>query len=152
MKAPQKPRARRTRKAGSLPRRLTAGTTIPYVGRRCIATAHSGKPCGSPPLHGKKKCRFHLYPKVASEMGARGGRRRAIFNPDGLEPFAAPKSAGDLLHLMAQTIVEVRSGKVDPRVANSISYLGAGFLKAVELVDLEARLAALEKQRVGAEE
>jgi hypothetical protein len=53
---------------------------------------------------------------------------------------------------MAQTIVEVRSGKVDPRVANSISYLGAGFLKAVELVDLEARLAALEKQRVGAEE
>ena len=62
------------------------------------------------------------------------------------------RSAGDLLHLMAQTIVEVRSGKVDPRVANSISYLGAGFLKAVELVDLEARLAALEKQRVGAEE
>jgi hypothetical protein len=88
----------------------------------------------------------------ASELGAKGGRRRAIFNPDGLERFAAPKNAGDLLLLMAQTIVEVRSGKVDPKVANSISYLGTGFLKAFELVDLEARLAALEKQRLGAQE
>jgi len=36
------------------------------------------------------------------------------------------------------------SGKLDPKLANSISYLGTGFLRALEVSDLEARLAALE--------
>jgi hypothetical protein len=31
-------------------------------------------------------------------------------------------------------------------LANSISYLGAGFLRAIELADIEARLAELERQ------
>jgi len=149
----EKPRkASRAPRVDLRPRRLTPVGVPPHVGKRCIATAHSGEQCKSPPLRGKKKCRFHLHPEAAREMGARGGRRRAIFNPDGLEPFAAPKNASDLLLLMAQTIVEVRSAKIDPRVANSISYLGAGFLKAVELVDLDNRLKALEGRGDAAEE
>jgi hypothetical protein len=46
--------------------------------------------------------------------------------------------------LLAQSIVEIRSGKLDPKLANSISYLGTGFLRALEVSDLETRLAALE--------
>ena len=82
-------------------------------------------------------------------MGARGGRRRAIYNPEGLEPFTAPKNASDLRDVLAWSIVEIRGGKLDPKLANSISYLGAGFLKALEFSDLEARLTALEKRHAG---
>ena len=81
---------------------------------------------------------------TARLLGARGGRRRAIFNPDGLEPLAAPKDAADLLVLLAQTIVEVRSGRLEPRVANSLSYVASAFMAALETADLEARLRALE--------
>jgi hypothetical protein len=97
-------------------------------------------------MTGKKKCLFHTGDNAAA-LGARGGRRRAIFNPEGLEPFTAPKNAGNLRDLLAWSIVEIREGKLDPKLANSISYLGAGFLKALEFSDLEARLAALEKHR-----
>jgi hypothetical protein len=139
--------AKRGRKARvSVPRRLTPVGVPLRVGKQCIATARSGEPCKSPPLRGKKKCRFHLYPAEAALMGAKGGRRRAIFNPANLEPFAAPKTAGDLLRLLAQTIVEVRSGRLDPKVANSIAYLAGGLANTLELVEYGARLDALESK------
>ena len=58
--------------------------------------------------------------------------------------FPAPKSAGDLVGLLAQTIVEVRSGLLEPRVANSLSYVAAAFMSALETADLDTRLRALE--------
>jgi len=45
---------------------------------------------------------------------------------------------------LAQSIIEIRNGKLEPKVANSISYLGTGFLRAVEVSDLETRILALE--------
>ncbi len=78
-------------------------------------------------------------------MGSRGGRRRAIFTPDDLKEMAPPKSADDLLKFLAQLMIEVRCGKLDPRVANSISFLGTGFLRALEVSELERRLSALER-------
>jgi hypothetical protein len=85
----------------------------------------------------------------AKLLGARGGRRRAIYNPEGLEPFTAPKNASDMVRLFAQTVVEVRSGRLDPRVANSVAILGTGFLNALEGAELEARLAVLEARDAG---
>jgi len=97
-------------------------------------------------MHGKKKCLFHLG-NNARELGARGGRRRAVFNPTNLEPFAAPKNAMDLLVMLSQTIVEVRAAKLDPKTANAIAYLGTSFLRAIEIADLDARLKTLEAKR-----
>jgi hypothetical protein len=51
-------------------------------------------------------------------------------NPEGLNDFPAPKSAADLRDTMAQSIVELRTGKLDPKVANALGYLGAGYLRA----------------------
>lgn len=61
--------------------------------------------------------------------------------------MAAPKSAEDIRDLLAQTIVDTREGKLDRKRANAISYLSAGYLRALEVVDLEARLEALERQQ-----
>ena len=42
--------------------------------------------------------------------------------------------------LLAQSIIEIRAGLLDPKLANSISYLGAGFLRALEVADLASQL------------
>jgi len=108
----------------------------------CCAKTKAGKPCGAPAAEGNNQCVMHSG--RAAELGSKGGRRRAVYNPDGLKEFPAPKSAANLRELLAQSIIEIRTGKLDPKLANSISYLGAGFLRALEVADLENRLLALE--------
>jgi hypothetical protein len=48
-----------------------------------------------------------------------------------------------------QTITEIRSGRLDPKIANAPGYLGASYPRAVEVSDVQERLKALESsQRV----
>jgi hypothetical protein len=100
-------------------------------------------------LAGQKHCALHAEPGRSAELGSRGGRRRAIYNPDNLKDFAAPKTAADLRDLLAESIIEIRSGKLDPRVANALGYLGASYLRALEVADIESRLDALEASQRG---
>jgi hypothetical protein len=58
----------------------------------------------------------------------------------------APKTAADLRELFAQSILEIRKGDLEPRSANAIAYLGAGFLRALEASELEERLVMMEVQ------
>ena len=125
--------------------RLAGSKKVLRPRERCRARAASGDPCKAPPLYGTKHCAFHTK-GVAVLCGQRGGRRRAIFNPDGLEPMKAPTNPGELLLLLSQTIVEVRSAKIDNRTANSIAQLGTSFLRAVEVADMDARLRTLEQR------
>lgn len=111
---------------------------------QCQKKKRDGKRCRARARSGHKYCALHAEPGKAAELGSKGGRRRAVYSPDGLQEFTAPKSAADLRDLLAQSIIEIRTGKLDPKLANSISYLGAGFLRALEVSDLEARLLALE--------
>ncbi len=111
---------------------------------RCREKNKEGKPCGAPALEGADHCVMHSG--RAAELGSKGGRRRTVYSPDGLKEFAAPRSAADLRDLLAQSIIEIRAGKLDPKLANSISYLGAGFLRALEVSDLETRLQTLEER------
>ena len=112
---------------------------------QCKATTSSGEPCKAKP-HKEGLCFFHSDPKKAAELGRKGGRRRAVYSPDSLREFTAPKSAADLRDVLAQSIIEIRTGQLDPKLANSISYLGAGFLRALEVSDLETRLQTLEER------
>jgi hypothetical protein len=96
-------------------------------------------------MHGTKYCPLHT-PGIASKLGQRGGRRRAVFNPEALEPLPPPKDAGDLLRLALQTLVEVRAAKIEVNVANCILYGIKVASDALELSDLDARLRALEQR------
>jgi len=109
---------------------------------KCHALNKAGKSCGAPAAEGTDRCVMHSG--RAAELGSKGGRRRVINSPDGLKDFAPPRTAADLRDLIAQSIIEIRTGKLDPKMANSISYLGTGFLRALEVSDLETRLRALE--------
>lgn len=142
--------ARRALKAKRLPPRLAPAAVTRAEGKRCVAMARSGERCKSAPLHGKKRCAFHSG-DTAKVLGARGGRRRAIFNPDGLEPFSAPKDVSDLLRLVMQTVVEVRAAKLDTKTATAIFY-GCGVGRSIlETSDLDARLKALEERHESVE-
>jgi len=52
-------------------------------------------------------------PGRAAVLGTKGGRRRNIYNPDGLKQFATPKSAAELRDLLVESIIEIRAGKLD---------------------------------------
>ena len=111
---------------------------------KCRAKNKAGQPCGAPAVGETDRCLMHSG--KAAELGSKGGRRRSVFSPEQLKDFAPPNSAADLRALLAESIIEIRSGKLDPKLANSISYLGIGFLRALEVSDIERRLAALEVQ------
>ncbi|MGP0021169.1 MAG: hypothetical protein ACLPHP_21540 [Candidatus Sulfotelmatobacter sp.] len=67
-----------------------------------------------------------------------------MFSACNLREFEAPKTAADLRDLLAESIVEIRAGKLDPRIANALGYLGASYLRALEVSDVKSRLDALE--------
>jgi len=100
---------------------------------KCQAKNSAGEPCGAPVVRGKKRCIMHSG--RAAELGSKGGRRRAVYNPENLKPILPPRTVGDVKDLFAQLIVDVRAGKIDPKLANSISYLGLNFLRTLEAVD-----------------
>jgi hypothetical protein len=111
---------------------------------QCRHKKRDGKRCGAPALTGQTRCAMHAQPGRAAELGSKGGRRRAAYGPGDLKDFAAPKTAADLRELLAESIIEIRAGKLDPRIANALGYLGASYLRALELSDIEKRLDALE--------
>jgi hypothetical protein len=136
--------ARRATKSDPTIRRLTLGATASHERQRCTSTARSGHRCKSAPVIGTQKCPLHT-PGVASKLGTRGGRRRAIFDPAGLEKFGAPKDASDIVEILAATIVEIRESRMESKTAATVGQLSGAFLNALEVADLDIRLKRVEE-------
>jgi hypothetical protein len=67
-----------------------------------------------------------------------------VYSTGDLRDLAAPKTAADLHDLLAESIIKICAGKLDLRIANALSYLGASYLRALEASDIEKRLDKLE--------
>ena len=104
---------------------------------RCKAMTPSGQRCKARP-HKRGLCFFHFDPLRAAELGRKGGRRRAAFKSEGLKELAAPKNTADLRDLVAQSMIEVRAGEMDPKRGTALAYMGATLLKAFEVSDHDA--------------
>jgi hypothetical protein len=111
---------------------------------QCQHQKRDGKRCRAAALKLQTRCAIHAQPGRAAEIGSKGGRRRAVYCSGDLKDFAAPKTAADLRELLAESIIEIRAGKLDPKLANALGYLGASYLRALEVSDVEDRLDALE--------
>lgn len=59
------------------------------------------------------------------------------------------KSVLDVKELLAETINQVRVGRLDARVANTVGYLATAMLKALQQGDTEGRLRAIEAVLMG---
>ena len=84
---------------------------------QCEHKKRDGKRCGARALTGQNRCAIHAHPGRAAELGSKGGRGRAVYRLGDLREFAAPKTAADLRELLAESIIEIRAGKLDPRIA-----------------------------------
>ena len=113
---------------------------------QCEQKKRDGSDCRARAVIGQRFCSLHSWPGRAAGLGRRGGSRRAIFAADRLKEFAHPKEAADLKDLLARSIIDIRAGALDPKVANSMAYLGACFLRATGVADIEERIEDLEQQ------
>ena len=108
---------------------------------KCSAKNKAGKPCKAPAAGDTKRCVMHSG--RAAELGRKGGRRRAIYPLGDAMEIPAPRAASELRDLLAQLMVEVITGKVEPKTANAITYLSTGFLRAIEVTEnLDERQAS----------
>lgn len=110
----------------------------------CKAQTKAGKPCKAAPLE-NGLCLFHSGRLNPSEIGRKGGRRNRHAQPDGeAAPLAPPKTAAEVRESLSQLMADVKHGRVDVKVANSCAYIATSLLKAMEVGELEERLAKLE--------
>src|SRR5208283_3983703 len=110
---------------------------------QCKATTSSGARCKAKP-HKDGLCFFHSDPKKAAELGRKGGRRNRHTYETPPQPVAAPESAGDVKRMIAESMAEVRAGKMDPKLGTTLAYIGTSLLKAIEMADIDHRLERLE--------
>jgi len=113
---------------------------------RCRHVKADGTRCRARKVLASDYCFFHDPARAAERAAARqaGGRKgkAPVLPPD--TPLRPVRTAGDVIELLGETIHQVRTGTLDPRVGNCIGYLSAIVLKATEQGEMEQRLAALE--------
>jgi hypothetical protein len=91
---------------------------------QCKKDKRDGVQCRASALSGRKLCALHSEVGKAAELGSKGGRRRTVYNPEGLKEFSAPKSAADLRDLLAQssTVARLTRGNAAPLSWTCICY------------------------------
>ncbi len=101
-----------------------------------------GRLCRANAMRGTHKCIMHSG--RASELGRRGGRRRAVTKPVGLKKIPPPRTAGDVRALISLLIVEMRNGAIHTQLASALVGAAGLLLKTIAATDFEARLQKLE--------
>ena len=99
--------------------------------KRCKGITRSGKPCTAWAMEGGL-CYFHANPDKAAELGRKGGLRDRHTYEQSNEPVAPPESAADVRRMLAETMAEVKAGRMDPKVANTAAYVATVLLRAHE--------------------
>jgi hypothetical protein len=69
----------------------------------------------------------------ATELGQRGGRRRQHTYEQSTKDIAPPASAAEVRRMLAETMAEVKAGRMDPKVANAVAYVATVLLRAYEV-------------------
>lgn len=113
---------------------------------QCQSHAANGRRCNARAIRGKTRCFFH-DPALAEQRTAarrRGGEHnRVAILPDDTAELPL-RNSHDAAELIGKTINDLRRGKLDPKVATAVGYLTTVGLRAIQVGDLEQRLAALE--------
>jgi hypothetical protein len=111
---------------------------------RCKLQTRSGAPCKAAVVRGTDRCVLHS--SRAHEIAAKGGRSRHVRSHDLME-LPAPKSARLLLDVLAASVVEVRTLRMDARTGATIAALGNALHRVIETTAIEDRLRAIEQRQ-----
>ena len=109
--------------------------------KKCKHTSDEGGRCNAFALKGKEFCFSHDPESRGKKLEAvkKGGLAREITieTPLAKVSISTPK---DVATLLAQTINEVRSGTLDPRIANTIGYLTGHLIRAFEVAEIDGKM------------
>jgi hypothetical protein len=110
----------------------------------CAFVHPSGRACGGFAVSGSSFCFAHAPEQEDKRADARrrGGQAGRVATV--AESEVNVRTLGDVLALVELTINDVRTGRVDVRVANAVGVLANVAARVIQQADVEARLAALE--------
>ena len=112
----------------------------------CKARTNAGESCKAVAVK-KGFCALHADPRRAAELGRKSGkvRRSRYSNEQPQSELAPPQTVQEVRNVLGQFISDVRAGRLDPKLATTLGYLATVLLKSIEVVNVEERLAVLEK-------
>jgi hypothetical protein len=115
------------------------------MSKHCRAKTKAGKPCKASPVQ-RGLCAFHADPKRAAELGRIGGSKNRLqvsrSEPGSVRP---PETAKEVKNLLAEAMAGIHAGRLEPKIASVMAYVGTALLKAFETTDLQERIEALEQ-------
>lgn len=117
---------------------------------RCTATATNGKRCRAGALKGSEFCFWHDPTQERERAKARkkGGQRRRVDHAG--DPFTLPEtfiSVTDANKLLDYILAEVLPMENSISRARVLLSIHESFLRAIEIGELEKRIAALEAKQ-----
>ena len=89
-------------------------------------------------MKGTRLCSLHADPERAAEIGRKGGKRNLKLYDAGPQTVSIPESPADVKRMLAETMAEVRAGRMDPRQGTVLAYISHSLLKAMEASDNKA--------------
>jgi hypothetical protein len=113
----------------------------------CEKLKSNGQRCRAMAVTGSQHCFFH-DPSAAEARKAAQREGGQANGPAVLPADAAdvPLHSGkDVVAFLAETINQVRKGRVAPKVASTVGYLTGLLMKALETTEIEERLARVEQ-------
>lgn len=113
---------------------------------KCKATKEDGEQCNANAMNGSDFCYTHnpdISDEEKKEAQARGGQNRALMIDNPLPEIPVAK-ADDVVLLLADTVNQVRTGKMNVKIANCLGTLSGQLIKALELAKYADKLDLLE--------
>jgi hypothetical protein len=125
---------------------MQEGSKVETRNRACQAEKADGTRCSVATLPASNFCFFHdpSQSSKRSEAQALGGRQNRIKTLGEEVPDVKVRDRREVATLLVQTINQVRTGRIDPRVATTIGYLGNILMTVVKQDELERRIQQLE--------
>lgn len=112
--------------------------------QRCRGKTKEGRPCGAPAIAGRDYCYFHAHPEQARIQGQKGGRGNRYAATDLTVPENGTSQA--LAAVLDRALEELLAGRLQPRIATALAQLVNTRRRLTERVELERRIAQLERQ------
>jgi hypothetical protein len=117
------------------------------VAEACERIKHDGQRCQAKAMAASQYCFFHDPSTAKARRAAQrqGGQANgsAVLPADAAE--VSLHSGKDVAAFLAETINQVRKGRVSPKIASTAGYLSSLLMKALETTDVEERLAKVER-------
>ena|SRR3989344_90170 len=112
----------------------------------CIFIKSNGERCGGFPVEGSAYCINHEPRMKEKKLEAvrNGGAATSYERLELALPAMVISGPADVVVATVQTINEVRTGQLPPKVASTIGYLLGVALKAYEVANLDQRVEMIE--------